>query len=178
MKSKRNTFRFLCLIAGLVIFSSCPNSGGGGGGGSSARGSSSKTKNPAGVIITPPGVDQIVGNYKSNDNSNKIAITKGKFTYERTFSGYEGNFTFLIDEDSDWKVTNHPLKKAFYYVVVVEGEMSDCSGYSPNSNLILGAKTLTFIVRMQNLNGKQTDTVIEMLLPTDDWDKETAYIKV
>ena len=157
MISKKNTFRYIPVICGLLFFLSCQD----------------QAKDDNSIY---PDRGLITGTYKSNDESNTIVITVNLITYARTFTGYEGNFTFEIDEESDWVISNHP-KKYDCYVVMVRGVMSGCSGSRPNSNIIDGADTLTFIVRMEYVNGRQTGNVLEILFSEDDLNTELAYRK-
>jgi len=150
----------ICIIFGLAVFSSCSD--------------------PIGVNnSTSLDRKSIIGTYQSEDGSNIISINESFFSYNRTYPGKEGNFVFKIDEDSDWKIFNHQLKFNCY-MVMVEGKMEDFDvkqENSPNSNIKDDAKNLTFIVRMEWVNGKQTGKVTELLLPTNDVYVELVYRK-
>jgi hypothetical protein len=117
--------------------------------------------------------------YEVIDGSNKININSNSFTYDRTFPGYQGNFTFEFDANSDWKITNHPLKFGCY-MVTVNRNMSKFEvspENSPNNNINKDVVTLTWIVQMKYENGKQTNIVIAMYLPTNDPLVENRYLK-
>jgi len=123
-----------------------------------------------------PAKEQIVGTYK-NEVPDVITISYNSFKYTRN---NEENFDFSIN-DTNWKIKRHPLKFDCY-MVTVNGEMnafslSESLSPSLDSNINDNATTLTWIVRVIYSNGKKTELISEMLLPTDNAYVELVYKK-